>query len=218
MEYRQSRSVTTTGFALLAQVALAPASAYDLTLLMHRNLRYLWPRAESRLYAEVARLEELGLLRGRDEKVGRRVRRIMTVTAAGRHALRQWMAREVVAGIPLESEALLRVFFASWGSLADLRRALARVAADAAQLLDVAKEVGEAYLAGSGTAQEHAHLRAMIHELLSGYGLLLQKWSNEQLKEISSWRDLHPVGSQRLANKKFQRSMHKLGRRRPTAN
>ena len=153
------------------------------------------------------------MVRGRDEKVGRRGRRIMTITGVGRRALRDWMARDVASGVPLESEALLRVFFAAWGSLDDLERALSRVAADAEELLDVARGVGEDYIAGTGTAQEHAHVRAMMHELLSAYGLLLRRWSNAQLEAVSSWDSLRPADRQRLANERFRQSMQKLGRR-----
>jgi PadR family transcriptional regulator, regulatory protein AphA len=37
------------------------ASAYELTKAMRRNLRFFWPRAEARIYAEAKRLAEAGL-------------------------------------------------------------------------------------------------------------------------------------------------------------
>jgi PadR family transcriptional regulator, regulatory protein AphA len=203
--------ITATGFALLAQIAGGPSSAYDLTRLMRQNLDYLWPRAASRLYGEVASLEKAGLIRGRDEAVGRRVRRIMTVTAAGRRALREWIGRDVIAGIPLESEALLRVFFASWGSVADLRRALLQVQADSQAMLDVARSVGAAYLRGAGPAPDQLHIRAMTHELLSGYALLLSQWSASQLREISTWKNLKAQDKRERAKRRFEASMKKLG-------
>jgi PadR family transcriptional regulator, regulatory protein AphA len=205
--------LTATGFALLAEIGRGPTSAYELTRHMSRNLRYLWPRAESRIYGEVARLEEAGLIRGRDERVGRRVRRIMTATPAGRRALRDWISRDVAAGIPLESEALLRVFFATLGTVDDLRRALKQVQADADDLLEIARNIGAAYLDGRGTAQEQAHTRAMIHELLSGYALLLSQWSSRQLTEIADWKDMRPATKARRAKASFEATMKRLNAR-----
>ncbi|MBI3199364.1 MAG: PadR family transcriptional regulator [Rhodospirillales bacterium] len=202
--------LTTTGFALLAQIALRPASAYELTRLMHRNLHYLWPRAESRLYAEVTRLERAGLVVGRDERAGRRLRRVMTATTVGREALRNWVSRDVAPGVSIGSEALLRVFFASWGTVDDLRRAIAQVQEDARKLLETAEAVGADYLGGAGTAPEQLHTRAMIHELLSGYALLLTRWSGDQMKEISSWKDLSPHGKRQRARRRFSISMKRL--------
>ena len=213
MEYRNTSKLTATGFALLALVAHRPASAYELTRQMRQNLRYLWPRAESRLYSEVTRLEEAGLVRGREERVGRRVRRIMAVTPAGRSLLRDWLASQVVPGIPQESEALLRVFFARWGSVDDLRRALTQVRADANDLAELAEDVGETYLANKAIAQQQAHVRAMIHELLSDYALLLARWSDKQLQEISTWKNLSPAGKQGRARKTFDATMKRLASR-----
>ena len=204
--------ITATGFALLAQIAQRPSSAYELTRVMRQNLHYLWPRAESRLYGEVAQLEKAGLIEGRDENVGRRVRRIMTVTGAGRLALREWIAADVAAGIPLESEALLRVFFASWGSVDDLRRALTRVQADAREMLEVAQSVGFAYLEGAGSAPDQAPARAMIHELLAGYALLLAEWSTTQLRETATWKDLRAEDKKSRARRKFAATMRRLRR------
>lgn len=177
---------------------------------MRLNLHYLWPRAESRLYGEVAQLEKAGLIKGKAESVGRRVRRIMSVTGAGRRALREWIAQDVAAGIPLESEALLRVFFASWGSVEDLRRALTQVQADAHAMLEVAEAVGAAYLDGAGPAPDQPHTRAMIHELLAGYALLLDRWSAAQLQESASWKDLQETGKRDNARRKFAASMKRL--------
>ena len=48
--------------ALLAVLAIRPWSAYELAGYMRNStLRAIWPRAESRIYAEVKRLEKLEL-------------------------------------------------------------------------------------------------------------------------------------------------------------
>lgn len=204
--------LTATGFALLAQIAREPTSAYGLAVQMRRNLHYLWPRAESRIYSEVNRLEARGLVEGRTRSVGRRRRRVMRITGAGRRALRAWVSGPVTAGIALESEALLRIFFGALGSIDDLRRAIERTHADAGEMLGIAYEVGLAYLAGTGPAPEQAHVRAMMHELLSEYALLLRGWSSAQLELVSTWRDVDLAGKGKRARAKFATTMRQLER------
>jgi PadR family transcriptional regulator, regulatory protein AphA len=213
MEYMAMAELTATGFALLAQIAREPISAYGLTRLMRKNLHYLWPRAESRIYSEVRRLEGAGYAMAAEHAVGRRARRVMTITPAGRDALGRWLKKPVASGIAIESEALLRVFFATLGSVDDLRRALHQVNAEAQGLLDVAADIGEAYLAGGGTAPEQLPVRAMMHEILTRYGLLLRDWSAAQLNATAAWRDLDPAGKQRQARAHFSRTMAELRER-----
>ena len=55
-------SLTTTSYAVLAQVAVHPWSTYELARQRVRYFRYVWPRAESAIYREVKRLAAMGLL------------------------------------------------------------------------------------------------------------------------------------------------------------
>lgn len=199
--------LTTTGFVLLAQIAREPISPYQLTQLMRRNVHYLWPRAESRIYGEVNRLEAAGFLTAEKAAVGQRTRSILHITAAGRAAVDRRLGRPIEAGIALHSEALLRVFFATLGSVDDLRTALEQVRAEAEELLEVGRGVGEQYLAGAGSAPEQAHVRAMVHELLIGYGRLLSGWSAQNLKKVARWNDLEGADKRRAAMAQFSRTL-----------
>jgi PadR family transcriptional regulator, regulatory protein AphA len=206
-----THELNATGFVLLAQIAREPISPYQLTQLMRRNIHYLWPRAESRIYAEVQRLEAAGFVAAGHAAVGRRTRSILRITATGRAALRRWLARPVQGGIALHSEALLRVFFATLGSVDDLRRALEQVRDDANELLGVAQSVGAQYLAGAGSAPEQAHVRAMIHELLGGYATWLATWSTQNLHTLDGWSDLAADDKRRAALERFAQTQRRLG-------
>ena len=48
--------LTTTSYAVLAQLAVHPWSTYELARQRVRYFRYVWPRAESAIYREVKRL------------------------------------------------------------------------------------------------------------------------------------------------------------------
>ncbi len=68
--------LTPTSYAILRQLAWGEATTYELVKAMGRNLRYMWPRAESRIYDEAKRLTAAGLHAGdRDDRRGRVPRR-----------------------------------------------------------------------------------------------------------------------------------------------
>src|SRR2546427_11121379 len=68
----QERALTTTSYAVLSVLALREHSTYDLTRQMRISLHYLWPRAESNVYAEPKRLVAAGLAEAREEWNGGR--------------------------------------------------------------------------------------------------------------------------------------------------
>src|SRR3954447_17262669 len=106
---------TTTGNAILGQLALASHTTYELTKQMRQNLHYFWPRAESRIYDGVNRLVADGLVARTVIPFGRRTRGRYELTDEGREALRDWLETPPSPGFALEYEAILRVFLAAQG-------------------------------------------------------------------------------------------------------
>src|SRR5262245_36010668 len=115
----QGRALTTTSYAVLSVLALRDHSTYDLTKQMRYSLHYLWPRAESTVYAEPRRLVQSGLAASRVEWVGGRSRTVYSITNAGRLELARWLASPSTPP-RYESEALLKVLFAENGTRDDL--------------------------------------------------------------------------------------------------
>src|SRR5262245_28929227 len=76
----QDRTLTTTSFAVLAVLSLRDHSTYDITRQVRKSMHYMWPRAESNVYAEPMRLVEAGLVSARQEWNGRRRRTIYSIT------------------------------------------------------------------------------------------------------------------------------------------
>src|SRR5919107_6429382 len=83
--------LTTTSYAVLAQLAVRPWSTYELAQQRVRYFRYVWPRAESAIYREVKRLDAMGLVAAKREYVGKRPRTVYSITEAGRQTLREWL-------------------------------------------------------------------------------------------------------------------------------
>src|SRR6266496_2453426 len=88
-------SLTTTSYAVLAQLAVHPWSTYELARQRVRYFRYVWPRAESAIYREVKRLAAMELVTAKREYVGKRPRTLYSITEAGRQTLREWLATPV---------------------------------------------------------------------------------------------------------------------------
>src|SRR4030095_3283971 len=87
----QERPLTTTSYGVLSILALRDHSTYDLTRQMRISLHYMWPRAESNVYAEPKRLVAAGLAKSREEWTGSRRRTIYSITQAGVTALADWL-------------------------------------------------------------------------------------------------------------------------------
>jgi DNA-binding PadR family transcriptional regulator len=181
-----SRTATTAN-AILGLLALRPSwSTWELTKQLRRNMRFFWPRAESRIYDEVKRLHERGLTDRERSHVGRRRRTSYSITAQGRRELRAWLAQPP-RPTRLECEPLLRIMLADLATPEQLRVALEQVRADANAILDVGCVVGTEYLAGTAPFQDDVHARALVFDFLSHHALMLLAWSERAERTIAAW-------------------------------
>jgi DNA-binding PadR family transcriptional regulator len=119
-------TLTNTAAAVLGMVALGARSGYEIQRAAERSVRFFWALGPPQVYSELKRLEAAGLIEGRDEAQGRRARRVVEITAAGRAALREWQTAGEPAALELRDGELLRLFFAD---LLEPGEALALVAA-----------------------------------------------------------------------------------------
>jgi DNA-binding PadR family transcriptional regulator len=104
--------LTTTSFLVLGLVgAMEPVTPYDMKRRVARSIGYFWSFPHSQLYAEPARLAELGLLEERIEAGGRR-RKTYLLTDEGRRELQRWLGDPAVEPAELRDHGLLKLFFA----------------------------------------------------------------------------------------------------------
>src|ERR1044072_6453071 len=162
MRYRRDvRKLTATSYAILGLLGVRSWWAYELTKQVRRSLHFCWPRAETRLYQEPKDLLELGLVKATTTATGRRSRTEYAITSKGRRALRDWLG-ERSAPPRLESEALLRLFFADHGTKDDLLATLAELEEQALALRRQAVEQGAEYLVGTAPFPERLHILALV--------------------------------------------------------
>lgn len=106
-----SRStLTPVSYLVLGWVAHSPATPYDLKRKVAQSVGYFWAFPHSQLYAEPARLVELGLLEEEQEQHGRR-RHVYSITEAGRQALDEWLREPTSEAPQIRDVALLKLFF-----------------------------------------------------------------------------------------------------------
>ena len=185
---RQARRRTaTTSNAILGLLALRPSwSTWEIRTQLRRNMRFFWPRAESRIYDEAKRLVDKGYARAERSHTGRRRRTTYAITAHGEQALQAWLATPP-RGTHLECEPLLRVLLGDHGSREQLERALAQVEADANAILAVGRTVAHEYQAGTAPFQDQVHLRAFVFDFLSHHALMLLDWAARTRAELERW-------------------------------
>jgi DNA-binding PadR family transcriptional regulator len=175
----------------LGLLAIRPWTTYELAKALGptRGVGRWWPRAPSHLYAEPKRLVTLGLAQASTEPTGRRRRTVYTITTAGREALRGWLAAPGPPGpaIVMESEQLLKVFYADSGSRDDLLATLAHVQRWARGDLVEHATVARSYLLGEGPFPDRAAILALGGKLLFDLAVTVEQWTMWAVDVVHTW-------------------------------
>jgi PadR family transcriptional regulator, regulatory protein AphA len=187
----QARELTTTSYAVLAILALREHSTYELAKQMGMSMHYMWPRAESNVYAEPKRLVDAGLAASRKEATGRRPRTVYSITDQGRAALADWISRPS-SRQRYESEALIKVLFAEHGSVEDLQASIRAIGEDAAATVEHFQRIADAYETGEGSYPERFAVSSLVARLLSEQQATTVRWAEWAERVVSSWKT--PVG------------------------
>jgi DNA-binding PadR family transcriptional regulator len=186
--------LTTTSYAVLAQVAVRPWSTYELAQQRVRYFRYVWPAAESAIYREAKRLASMGLIEGTREYTGKRARTVYSITDDGRDVLREWLGTPI-SPFSMQFEAMLRVFVAPLGTKDEIVETLKQVRADAGEMLLFAGQVKQEFIDGINVTQDHFFI-----SLLN----MVEAWAQRTLAEIETWDHLEP------SEEKNERGLEKI--------
>jgi PadR family transcriptional regulator AphA len=185
--------LTTTSYAVLAQLAVRPWSTYELAQQRVRYFRYVWPRAESAIYREVKRLAAMGLVAAKREYVGKRPRTVYSITDAGRQVLREWLDTPV-SPFAMDFEAMIRLFIAPLGTKEQLVATLQQVRDDAQEMLAFSGAVKQEFLDGRAALQDQVYIRAHAVDFFTSLLTTVDDWAERTLSEIEGWKDLSPDG------------------------
>jgi DNA-binding PadR family transcriptional regulator len=194
--------LTTTSYAVLAQLAVRPWSTYELARQRIRYFRYVWPRAESAIYREVKRLAAMGLIASKREHVGRRPRTVYSITEEGREVLRGWLETPV-SPFAMDFEAMIRLFIAPLGTKQQIVATLKQVRSDCQEMLRFGGQVKQEFLDGTAALQDQAYIRALAVDFFVSLLTTVEGWTERTLAEIEGWNDLSPDGKNERALEMF---------------
>ncbi len=189
---RARRDLTPTSYAVLGLLSLEPSSAYDLVRRAKMELRHFFPRAERKLYEEPKRLESLGLVVGREERTGKRLRTVYRITREGKRALRDWFALPA-AGPQFESEAVLKASLGDLTTKSRLLEALRQAEDHARQGVAEGRAIAERLLnsegAEAGLQTGRLHVVAVMYEFVFSYFETMARWASWAQEEVATWPD-----------------------------
>ena len=152
-------SLTVTSHAILGLLSIVPMSGYDLFQAVDRSVSRFWPISKSQVYAELARLEPLGLVDGTDIPQERLPdKRVFRLTEAGEQALDAWLADGEIEDLQFRIPFLLKVLFGHRSPPPDTARLLQGVAEEAA---DEAARYAD-FTERLGSAPETAYARVAV--------------------------------------------------------
>jgi PadR family transcriptional regulator, regulatory protein AphA len=186
MSRTDGRQLTTTSYAILCLLAIRPWSTYELAKQMRRSLHHIWPRAESNVYAEPKRLVEAGLARAEAQTIGKRPRTVYTITAEGRSAIERWLEAES-APSRFESEALVKVLFANYGTRDDLLKNLRAFAAEAAAVKELWELVASDYDRGLHGFPDRVHVNSLIFRWIWQQADTNARWAQWAIEQVETW-------------------------------
>ncbi len=132
--------LTPTARVILGMLALGKTSGYDIKQLVDHSTRHFWAASYGQIYPELRRLEDQGLVAGREEPTGGRPRRVYELTDTGWTALRAWLRSDREPLYELRDEGMLKLFFSDAlpeRRLANIRAMRERHDRKLAQLLQV---------------------------------------------------------------------------------
>lgn len=99
-------------YVVLGMTGLGARSGYEIKRTVERSIRFFWTISPAQVYPSLAKLEQAGLLTGRDEPQGNRPRRMYEPTQEGTRALRDWLTRPEAMPFELRDIGMVKLFFA----------------------------------------------------------------------------------------------------------
>ena len=101
-----------TAYVVLGMIRLGKTNGYEIKQLVDQSTRLFWAASYGQIYPELKRLEQEGLIEGKDASNGNRGRRVYELTPSGHEELVSWLLADRTVTVELRDESLLMLFFA----------------------------------------------------------------------------------------------------------
>src|SRR2546421_12142677 len=116
--------LSNTAKVILGLIRMGLRTGYEMKQLVDKTSRHFWAASYGQIYPELKQLEDAGLITGEDDSHGGRTRRAYALTAAGERAFRDWLTSDADPILEMRDEAMLKLFFASELTDAELQELL----------------------------------------------------------------------------------------------
>jgi DNA-binding PadR family transcriptional regulator len=116
-------------YVVLGMIRMGARSGYEVKQMVELSIRFFWTISHVQIYPALRKLEERGLIDGRDEPRGKLARRAYDITPAGEQALASWVAAPAPMPFELRDLGMVKLFFADGASDADAALLLGEVRA-----------------------------------------------------------------------------------------
>jgi len=104
--------INKTRFAILGVLLESPSTGYDIKSLMHRSTSYFWRESDATIYPMLKLLEQEGKISADISYIGKKMKRIYSITKKGEKEFDVWLSNPTGTEIP-RNEFLLKLFFAT---------------------------------------------------------------------------------------------------------
>lgn len=182
---------STTRYAVLGILSRGGASGYDIRKQIHNGIGYFWSESYGQIYPILKALHEEGCATKLTEsQSGKPDRIVYSLTAKGRQELDAWLGEPLTYMHVERNELLLKLFFSSYG---DVAQNLENIANYRARLVEVLKELDAVELRiSSGNLDDEYRT----------YTLVSAKYGQMAYKAFIEWCDYATARLKDLAEKK----------------
>jgi PadR family transcriptional regulator AphA len=154
-------------------IRLGRTTGYEIKQLVDVSARFFWSASYGQIYPELKRLEDSGLIRGREAATNGRRRRAYELTPEGEAALDEWLRSDRRPLMEMRDEGLLKLFFSDSLS-ADER----------ARLIRSMKERHDEVAASLSSIEEAAREKGGGPYDVLRFGLAFHRFCAEQLEQM----------------------------------
>jgi PadR family transcriptional regulator, regulatory protein AphA len=169
--------LSTRSYLVLGLLAIDDWTTYELARQMERGFGDIWPSSRSMVYEEPKALVAAGLARATTERIGERSRTRYGITAAGRKALKRWLA-EPGAAPAMHFEGLLKVLLADPADRASIAASLTEAKEWAIAMRETGRGVAAEYAEGRGPFQDRIDVVSASFAFLWDFANLVERWAD----------------------------------------
>jgi DNA-binding PadR family transcriptional regulator len=107
-------SLSSSAYMALAMVGGGATTGYAIKQGLERVATFFWTASYGQIYPDLRKLEAAGLIIGRDQASGGRLRREYRLTAEGKEAVHRWLAEPAEPAVWMRHEGIMRLMLVDW--------------------------------------------------------------------------------------------------------